>query len=214
MSTPHWELSGLYYLPSNLPGLSAYLKAGVGQLTTDVSKGRNDGGPFAREQLNSTQVSAGLGGEYRFSNDWGIRAEALFVDKDSSQLTLNVIKRFGRDYTPPPNQCPPHLRRWRHQHLRCCLRQCKELKALFEQVYFAVNSAELTPASRACCKNRQHPQTLPQRGPGNLRPTDSQGSDASQPGPLRAPRPIGSEQLKRPGRAEPLGQRLRRGTAR
>lgn len=176
----HWALSGLYYLPSNLPGLSAYLKAGVGELTTDVSKGRNDGGPFAREQLNSTQVSAGLGGEYRFSNDWGLRAEALFVDKDSSQLTLNVIKRFGRDYTPPapkPEPAPVPVAPPAPKVLTTP--ECKELKSLFEQVYFAVDSSELTPASLGVLqKIATTLKPFPHVALEISAHTDAQGSDA------------------------------------
>lgn len=176
----HWALSGLYYLPSNLPGLNAYAKAGIGQLKTGVGQGRNDGGPFEVEQVNDTQVSFGLGGEYRFSNDWGLRAEALFVDKDSSQLTLNVIKRFGRDYTPPAPKpipvpapvvvAPPKV---------LSAPECKELKSLFEQVYFAVDKADLTPASLGVLqKIATTLKPFPNVALEISAHTDAQGSDA------------------------------------
>lgn len=177
----HWAISGLYYLPSNLPGWSAYAKAGLGQLKTGVARGRPDGGPFDVEQVNSTQVSLGLGGEYRFSNDWGIRAEALFVDKDSSQLTLNVIKRFGRDYTPPapkPVPAPPAPVAPPAPKVLSAP-ECKELKSLFEQVYFAVNSAELTPASLGVLqKIASTLKPFPNVALEISAHTDSQGSDA------------------------------------
>ncbi|HEY6530635.1 MAG TPA: OmpA family protein [Cellvibrionaceae bacterium] len=176
----HWALSGLYYLPSNLPGLSAYAKAGIGQLKTGVGQGRNDGGPFEVEQVNDTQVSFGLGGEYRFSNDWGLRAEALFVDKDSSQLTLNVIKRFGRDYAPPapkPAPAPPAPVVQAPKILTAP--ECKELKTLFEQVYFAVDSAELTPASLGVLqKIASTLKPFPHVALEVSAHTDAQGSDA------------------------------------
>jgi outer membrane protein OmpA-like peptidoglycan-associated protein len=177
----HWALSGLYYLPSNLPGLSAYLKAGVGQLKTDLGQGRRDNGPFNFEQLNDTQVSLGAGAEYRFTNDWGLRLEALYVDKDTSQLTLNLVKRFGRDYSPPPAPVAPAPAPAPVVEPPKTLSEplCKELKGLFDQVFFKVNSDELTPASTAVLsKIATALQPFPQIALEISAHTDAQGSDA------------------------------------
>jgi outer membrane protein OmpA-like peptidoglycan-associated protein len=176
----HWAISGLYYWPSNLPGLNAYAKAGLGQLKTGVGQGRPDGGPFEVEQLNSTQLSLGLGGEYRFSNDWSLRAEALFVDKDSSQLTLNLVKRFGRDYTPPaPAPLPIPVAPPVEAPKILTAPECKELKTLFEQVYFAVDSAELTPASLNVLQKIAHTlKPFPLVALEISAHTDAQGADA------------------------------------
>lgn len=176
----HWALSGLYYLPSNLPGWSAYAKAGIGQLKTGIGKGRDDNGLFVVDQINDTQVSFGLGGEYRFANDWGVRAEALFVDKDSSQLTLNVIKRFGRDYTPPaPKPVPAPVPVPVEAPKVLSAPECKELKSLFEQIYFAVDKADLTPASLGVLqKIASTLKPFPAVALEISAHTDAQGSDA------------------------------------
>ena len=132
------------------------------------------------DQINDTQVSFGLGGEYRFANDWGVRAEALFVDKDSSQLTLNVIKRFGRDYTPPaPKPVPAPVPVPVEAPKVMSAPECKELKSLFEQIYFAVDKADLTPASLGVLqKIASTLKPFPTVALEISAHTDAQGSDA------------------------------------
>ncbi len=147
----YFGISGLYYFPHNLLGFSGYLRAGVGSLNTSLNHGRDDNGVFNLEQLNSAQITLGAGGEYRWQNDWSARIEALAIDKDSQQLTLNVVKRFGRDYTPPPKPVvlPPPPPPAPVVEVPIVIPQpvCKELKALFDQIFFKTASAELTTES-------------------------------------------------------------------
>lgn len=177
----HYGVSGLFYLPHNLEGFSVYLKAGAGQLKTSLAQGRTDNGPFAFEQLKDTQFSMGAGVEYRWHNDWSTRLEALSVDKDSNQLTLNVVKRFGRDYTPPkpvvlPPPPPPVVI---EPPKTIPLPICHELKGLFDQIFFKTDSSDLTPASLGVLqKVAVALKPFPNIALEISAHTDAQGSDA------------------------------------
>jgi len=89
--------SVLYHFGTHLPGWNAYGKLGLSQLETSLGQGRDDGGEFNYQQLKSTQLHLGAGVEYMAKTRWGLRLEALGVDKDSSEITLSLFKRFGRD---------------------------------------------------------------------------------------------------------------------
>jgi len=148
----HMGASLLYHVGSHLPGWNAYGKLGVSQLETSQAQGRDDGGYFNYEQLKSTQLHVGAGVEYMARSMWGLRLEALSVDKDSNEITLSIMKRFGRSAgtvaakpapqpvpqpvmsAPTPEPPPPAV--------------CNAPHGVLDGVYFITASAELTPESQ------------------------------------------------------------------
>lgn len=142
----HMGASVLYHVGQHLPGWHAYAKLGVSQLDTSLAKGRDDGGVFNYEQLKSTQLHIGAGIEYMTRTLWGLRLEALSVDKDSKELTLSILKRFGRDAgktkaryvaVPPPKPKPA-----------APAALCNAPQGVLDGVYFVTASARLTEASK------------------------------------------------------------------
>lgn len=148
----HLGASVLYHVGTHLPGWHAYGKLGVGRLDTSLAQGRDDGGVFNYEQLKSTQLHLGAGIGYMTRSMWGVRLEALSVDKDSKELTLSLVKRFGRDAgktralvappapvivkaEPKPKPVAPKI-------------LCEAPKGVLEGIYFVTASARLTEASQ------------------------------------------------------------------
>jgi outer membrane protein OmpA-like peptidoglycan-associated protein len=90
-------LNGLLYVFSshghrglrNRTGLMLYGRAGVGYLDN-----MSDDVEFVR--LQSTHFATGVGMEYGWSNGVALRAEFLNHDADARDISLNLIKRFGR----------------------------------------------------------------------------------------------------------------------
>ncbi len=95
-----YGLSGLLYVPSNTPGLSALFKLGFG--VVDVES--KDGIPI--QEVKDTQVFGGVGLEYQFKNGFGVRGEYDYFDDDARLLSINVSKRFG-GASPAPKAAEP-----------------------------------------------------------------------------------------------------------
>ncbi|BCD99667.1 Ig-like domain-containing protein [Marinagarivorans cellulosilyticus] len=147
----HMGASVLYHLGTHLLGWHAYGKLGVSQLETSLAQGRDDGGTFNYEQLKSTQLHLGAGIEYMARSMWGLRLEALSVDKDSNQITLSLLKRFGRDGgktrakpvvavvpvkpKPEPKPAAPEI-------------LCNAPHGVLEGIYFVTGSVRLTTQSK------------------------------------------------------------------
>lgn len=153
----HFGASVLYHLGTHLPGWNAYAKLGVSQLNTSLGEERDDGGEFSFEQLESTQVNLGVGVEYMTRSMWGVRLEALNIDKDSSELTLSVLKRFGRNvnkvqpqdviFLPvAPEPVAPELEPEPEPEVMPIL--CNAPEGVVEGVYFVTSSAQITPEGK------------------------------------------------------------------
>ena len=79
-----------------------YAKGGVNHMT-------NDGHNIAYDKQQTTQLMLGIGGEYYLPNAFSLRLEYESYDRDASLLSLNLIKRFGRQpvYQPAPVAAEP-----------------------------------------------------------------------------------------------------------
>lgn len=92
--------SALFHLTNHLPAFNVYAKTGIGWLETNLDQGRDDNVGFAFNQENDQQIHWGLGATLQSTGGLGIRAEYLWVDQDSQQISLSIIKRFGRAVKP------------------------------------------------------------------------------------------------------------------
>ena len=88
-------------LPQSTPGLSFLGKLGL----ADIS---NSGNGVNFREVESKEFTAGLGAEYHFSNDFSVRGEYEYFDKDARLLSLSLLKRFGgaKPVPPPPPPAP------------------------------------------------------------------------------------------------------------
>ncbi len=177
----HWGASIVYHLKEPVPGWQAHALLGLGQLKTSLAKGRDDNGFFAYEQLNATQVHAGIGLGYLTRSLWGLRLDGLVADKDSQQLTLSLTKHFNRVLAPvvaapvavaPPPPAPEPVK-------PAAPEICNAPKGLLEGVYFVSASAELTaPSRQILAKIAADLLPFPDIQLAIRAHTDSQGSDA------------------------------------
>lgn len=87
------SLSGVYYFyradgtPKKRKGLSAFARAGVGQLDTEA---RN----ILHEQDNDTHLLLGGGAEYGFGNGLAVRGEYISFDHDAKYLQAALVYRL------------------------------------------------------------------------------------------------------------------------
>ncbi len=95
-----YGLQGVLYMPGSVPGLSAFLKLGVGRLDT-----YSNNVPFT--QVEDTQLIGGLGAEYQFANHLSVRGEYEYFDEDAQLVSVNLLGRFGGAEPPPPPPPPP-----------------------------------------------------------------------------------------------------------
>ncbi len=87
-------------LPQNTAGLSFLGKLGL----ADIS---NSGHGVDFREVKGKEFTAGLGAEYHFSNDFSVRGEYEYFDKDARLLSLSLLKRFGGAKPVPPPPPPP-----------------------------------------------------------------------------------------------------------
>ncbi|MBL4608035.1 MAG: choice-of-anchor L domain-containing protein [Pseudomonadales bacterium] len=80
-------VGGVYHLLGQR-SRSIFLKAGLATLNISSNVSTNED--------NDYQLMLGLGGEWAFSKGWSARAEIESYDKDANQLTVGIVKRFGR----------------------------------------------------------------------------------------------------------------------
>ena len=144
----HLGVSALYRFGEHIDGWNTYLKGGVSSLFTDVAQERNDDVNFVFEQANSVQIHFGAGFEYTFKNAIGLRAEALFIDKDSKEFTFSVFKRFNRNIIKiekpqPVLYAPPKPKSFGIEALIC-----RPSEALTEGIFFLTGSSVLAPVSK------------------------------------------------------------------
>ena len=90
-----YGLETLLHFPNTKPGLSGFLKLGVGKVKTE-----SDVVPI--DDVEDTQVFGGLGLEYQFESTISLRGEYQYFDEDAQLVTLNLLKRFGGAEPPPP----------------------------------------------------------------------------------------------------------------
>lgn len=87
-------------IPHNKPGLSLIGKLGLGTIDNSASNMQN----IVVEEVESSEIFAGIGAEYQFNNKFSLRGEYEYIDKDAQLLSLSLLKRFGRTpaVLPPP----------------------------------------------------------------------------------------------------------------
>ena len=95
-----YGLEGLLYMPGNVPGLSAFLKLGVGRLDT-----YSNNVPFT--QVEDTQLIGGLGAEYQFANHLAVRGEYEYFDRDAQLVSVSLMGRFGGARPAPAPEPAP-----------------------------------------------------------------------------------------------------------
>ncbi len=84
-------------LPNNVSGVSLLGRLGYGQI--------DNSGNIAFREVEDHEIYAGIGIEYQFDNDFSLRGEYDYIDKDATMITVNLVKRFGGnddESTPPP----------------------------------------------------------------------------------------------------------------
>lgn len=101
-------VSGLYYvfgdeyLINRREGFAVFLRGGINSLMNDAT--------IALDEEDNTQIVAGAGVDYRFSNRWGVRGEYNFHDTDAQAAHIGIVYRFGVGAEDKPARVPPTAR--------------------------------------------------------------------------------------------------------
>ena len=93
-------VSGLYYvfgdeyLINRREGFAVFLRGGINSLMNDAS--------IALDDEDNVQIVAGVGIDYRFNNNWGVRGELDFHDTDAQAAHIGIVYRFGESADDKP----------------------------------------------------------------------------------------------------------------
>ena len=158
-----FSLSGVYHLFGQR-SRSVFLKAGLSTLNTSAN--------IPTHEENDMQLLLGLGGEWAFKKGWSLRAELESYDKDASQMTVGLVKRFSykEKYVAQEEEIDKiftdavKIVEFNDKHTEICAdisesectippiveqqKSCAIVAGRIEGIYFDVNSAELIPSAR------------------------------------------------------------------
>jgi len=93
-------LSGLYYvlgdeyLINRREGFAVFLRGGINSIMNDAS--------IELDAEDNVQFVAGVGIDYRFTNNWGVRGELDFHDTDAQAAHIGIVYRFGEGADDEP----------------------------------------------------------------------------------------------------------------
>lgn len=152
-----YAVSALYHLLGQR-SRSMFVKAGLASINTSSD--------IPTETVNDYQLMLGLGAELAWRKGWSLRAEFESYDKDASQFSVGVVKRFSRKKETlaetPKVQPVVALRETTkkdlcveptpdsHCHIPPIAEQkysCAMVSGRIEGIHFETNKADLTPSA-------------------------------------------------------------------
>ncbi len=136
-------------LPNNVSGFSLLGRLGYGQI--------DNSGNIAYREVEDYEIYAGIGLEYQFDNDFSLRGEYDYIDKDATMITMSLVKRFGgkeEPQAPPPITAAPAPKVAEVQQPVPTPALPKPqppevITLVLEPIHFATDSAALTPDARS-----------------------------------------------------------------
>jgi outer membrane protein OmpA-like peptidoglycan-associated protein len=165
----------VFNLPHNSPGISFLGKIGYAQI--DNSGTSNV--PF--REVEGHEIYAGLGAEYQFDNNFSLRGEYEYFDKDAQLISLSLLKRFGEEeaYAPPPVVPAPAPSVVEVEEPAPIAPPKPQMITLdIESVFFATDSSALTAEARTRLNRfAAMLQTYPQVKLTAIGHTDNRASD-------------------------------------
>lgn len=152
-----YAVSVLYHLLGQR-SRSVFVKAGLASINTSSD--------VPTDTVNDYQLMLGLGTELAWRNGWSLRAELESYDKDASQFSVGVVKRFARKTehmaenpkaqpvavlaeTTKKNLCK-NVTSDSHCHMPPIAEQkhsCAVVSGRIEGIHFETNKAALTPSA-------------------------------------------------------------------
>lgn len=152
-----YAVSVLYHLLGQR-SRSVFVKAGLASINTSSD--------VPTDTVNDYQLMLGLGTEWAWRNGWSLRAEFESYDKDASQFSVGVVKRFARKTehlaenpkaqpvavlaeTTKKDLCK-NVTSDSHCHMPPIAEQkhsCAVVSGRIEGIHFETNKAALTPSA-------------------------------------------------------------------
>lgn len=131
-------------LPQNKPGLALLGKLGLAVIDNSAS-GLD---AYTVEEVENKEIFAGVGAEYQFGNQFSVRGEYEYFDKDAQLISLNLLKRFGGAPVPPPAATPTPVAAPAPVPVAPKpAAEVQKLRLSIESIHFDTDSSELKPES-------------------------------------------------------------------